>query len=168
MSLFEDFEKEEREHDILVAVSQIKNKYGKHAYDEEAYAYYLQADFAIRQRLRFDHYGDLSVADSIRQRLNSILGSGKIKKPKKSSVVNLYPLLYPYLKKYRKLQAKFKLLKNGDMKLSISIVPFRNEKYHPKLFITETGTGFCGMLETLNIKIKNTQVQPSAQATAAI
>ena len=31
LSLFEDFEKQEREHDILVAVSQIKNKYGKNA-----------------------------------------------------------------------------------------------------------------------------------------
>ena len=31
LSLFEDFEKEEREHDILVAVSQIKSRFGKNA-----------------------------------------------------------------------------------------------------------------------------------------
>lgn len=133
--------------------------YGNYTNIHNAYKYYLQADFAIRQRLKYDYYGDLSVADRIRKRLDSILESGAIKKPKKSAYVNLYMLLWLHLKKYRKLRLDIKPMKNGDMKLSIRIVPFKNEKYPPKLFITEEETGFCGMLETLSVRVNNAVLQ---------
>ena len=131
--------------------------YSKTADDYDAYKYYLQADFAIKQRLQFNHYGDTSVANSIKERLTSILESGKIEKPKKStyfSYLNLLKLLYHHLKNYRKLQLDFKSINDDDFKLIIRIVPFGKEKYPPKLFITDTDTGFCGMLEALTIRVK--------------
>lgn len=135
-----------------------ENGYGGYTSYYNAYKYYLQADFAIRQRLQYNHYGDLSVADSIRQRLNNIIGADYIRKPKKTSYVDLRELLEHHLKKYRKLQLKIITMKNGDIRLAIRIAPFENEKYPPKLFITETDTGFCGMLETLNIRAKNGKI----------
>ena len=124
-----------------------------------AYKYYLQAEFAIRQRLKYDHYGDLSVADSIRKRLNNLLESGQIKKPKRSAYVDLYELFWLHLRKYRKLRLDIKQMKNGDVKLSIRIAPFKEEKYPPKLFITEEETGFCGMLEMLIIRVNNAVIR---------
>lgn len=133
--------------------------YGKYTNIHYAYKYYLQADFAIRQRLKYEHYGDMSIADRIKKRFDSILESGEIGKPKKSAYVNLYMLLWLHLKKYRKLRPDIKPMKNGDMKLNIRIVPFKNEKYPPKLFITEEETGFCGMLETLSVRVNNAVLQ---------
>ena len=132
--------------------------YGKYFDIQQAYKYYLQADFAIRQRLQNEYYGDLSVAGSIRERLNTLLESGKIKKPKRSAYVDLYEVLRLHLKKYRKLQLKLTTMKSGDVKLTIRIAPFKDEKYHPKLFITEEETGFCGMLETLIVRAKGGSV----------
>lgn len=134
--------------------SYTESGYGKYTNIHHAYKYYLQADFAIRQRLKYDHYGDLSVADSIRKRFNNLLESGQIKKPKRSAYVDLYELLWLHLKNYRKLRLDMKPMKNGEIKLSIRIVPFKEEKYPPKLFITEAQTGFCGMLETLSVRAK--------------
>lgn len=145
--------------DIALRLGSYTEKgYGGYVSEYHAYRLYLQADFAIRQRLQYDHYGDLSVADSIRQRLNSILESGKIKKPVKSTFVDLDILLENYLKKYRKLQATVKKLSGGDLKLTIRITPFQDEKYPQKLFITEMDTGFCGMLETLSLRVINGSV----------
>ena len=138
--------------------SYMESGYGKYTNIHHAYKYYLQADFAIRQRLQYDYYGDLSVADSIRKRLNNLLESDQIKKPKRSAYVDLYELLWLHLKKYRKLRLDIKQMKNGDVKLTIRIAPFKDEKYHPKLFITEEETGFCGMLETLIVRAKGGSV----------
>lgn len=123
-----------------------------------AYIYYLQADFAIRQRLKYDYYGDALVAERIRNSLNTILESGNVQKPKKTAAINLKSFLYRYLRQYRKLQVGIKLLKNGVVKLALRIAPFKDEKYPPKLFITSYETGFCGMIETLNIKVKDAQI----------
>ena len=122
---------------------------------DEAYKYYLQADFAIRQRLKYDLYGDLSVANSIRQRLNNMVQLKHVQKPKRLSDVDLKELIGHHLKQYRKLQLKIKSLKNGDIKLIIRIAPLKNEEYPPKLFITESNTAFCGMLETLELIVKD-------------
>ena len=158
--------------DIALRIgSYAESGYGKTANDIDAYKYYLQADFAIRQRLKYDHYGDLSVADSIRQRLNSILNSGKIRKPRKSTLlgyVSLFGLLYHHLKKYRKLLLNIKPINSDDIKLTIRIAPFKEEKYPPKLFITETDTGFCGMLESLTLKAVNSNVVEPEQLDKTI
>jgi len=138
--------------------SYVENGYGGYVSEYNAYKYYLQADFAIRQRLKYDYYGDLSVADSIRKRLTNIIESGKIKKPKKTTSVDLFELLCHHMKKYRKLQLNIQLMKNGDLKLTIRIAPFKNEKYPPKIFITEPDTGFCGLLEVLTLRVKNGEI----------
>ena len=138
-------------------------KYTEKGYSESknysmAYYCYLQADFAIKQRLKYEYYGDYSVADSIRKSINSLLKSGNISEPQKTAKVNLNSFLYPYLKKYRKLQVKFKIQKNRKIKLSIRIAPFKDEQYPPKLFITSISTGFCGMIENLDIEVKHGQI----------
>lgn len=120
-----------------------------------AYIYYLQAAFAIRQRAKLHWYGDAKVAEGISKALNSILSSGKIEKPKRTAEVSLYAMLYHYLKKYRKLQMTVRKQKNGDYLLTVRIAPYPDEKYPPKLFITEIGTGFCGLLDRLRVRVKN-------------
>ncbi len=135
---------------------------------EQAYYYYLQADFAIKQRLRYDHYGDTSVASKIRQRIDDLLGSGNLEKPKKTSEVFLLQLLEYHLKKYRKLQMDIKVLKNGEYSLKIRIVPFKKEKYPPKMFITNTDTGFCGVIEVLKLRLKNAKALDKTDITKTI
>ena len=120
-----------------------------------AYIYYLQAAFAIRQRAKLHWYGDAKVAEGISKALNSILSSGKIEKPKRTAEVGLYAMLYHYLKQYRKLQMTVRKQKNGDYLLTVRIAPYPGEKYPPKLFITEIGTGFCGLLDRLRVRVKN-------------
>ena len=72
------------------------------------------------------------------------------------------------MKKYRKLRLDIKQMKNGDVKLTIRIAPFKDEKYHPKLFITEEETGFCGMLETLVVRAKGGKIIEPKTADASV
>jgi len=74
--------------DIALRLGSYTEKgYGGFVSEYNAYKFYLQAEFAIRQRLQYDHCGDLSVADSIRQRLDGILATGKIKQPARTAYV---------------------------------------------------------------------------------
>lgn len=119
-----------------------------------AYFYYLQADFAIKRRLQYNRYGDLSVAERIRTAIDNLYSSDKVEKPEKTSDVCIAGMFEDYLSKYRKLQMTVRRLKNGDLKATVRIVPFKGEKYPPKMFITEYYTGFCGMLEKVNFRVK--------------
>ncbi len=56
LSLFDDFEKEEREHNILVAVSQIKERFGKNAV-LRGYSYQDEATARVRNTLVGGHNG---------------------------------------------------------------------------------------------------------------
>ena len=122
-----------------------------------AYRYYLQADFAIKRRLPYENYGDISVAENIRKALNQL--TAEMPKRKKTAQIYLYPFLDDYLEKYRKLQMKIKPLKNGNAKITIRITPFKDEKYPPKMFITEEHTDFCGMLESVSLTLKNAEIK---------
>ena len=73
-------------------------------------------------------------------------------------MIYLCDFLNGYLKKYRKLQMKIKLLKDGNAKIIIRIAPFKDEKYPPKMFLTETETGFCGMMESVSFTVKRFSV----------
>lgn len=127
-----------------------------------AYLYYLQAAFAIRQREKYHWYGDAKVAESIKKALDRLLSSGRIEKPKRTAEVSLHSMLYHYLKKYRKLQLKIRKQKSGDLELTVCIVPLPEEKHPPKLFITELGTGFCGLLDKLRVTVKNAAAAETA------
>lgn len=151
---------------VLRLGSYVENGYGGWTSINSAYRYYLQADFAIRQRLKYGHYGDLSVADSIRQRLNAVLDSGKIEKPVQTAEIRLEELLQDHLMQYRRLQVRIKAPENGKMMLSISVEPFKIMEYPLKLFITSTDTGFCGMLGSLDITVKNAKILFAAKDTA--
>ena len=83
----------------------------------------MQADFAIRQRLKYDHYGDLSVADSIRTALYRLLSDEDITKPKRTCRIYISYLLRNYLKKYRKIQMKIRHLKNGGAQSDLPYNP---------------------------------------------
>ena len=125
-----------------------------------AYRYYLQADFAIKRRLPYENYGDISVAENIRKELDKL--TAEMPKRKKTAQIYLCHFLNNYLEKYRKLQMKIKPLKNGNAKITIRIAPFKDEKYPPKMFLTETETGFCGMLENVNLTLKNSEIKGNA------
>ena len=136
----------------------IEKGYVEYTSKSNALGLYMQADFAIRQRLKYDHYGDLSVADSIRTALYRLLSDEDITKPKRTCRIYISYLLKDYLKKYRKIQMKIRHLKNGELSLTFRITPFTDDKYPPKMFITEPDNGFCGMVEKLNIHVKNPEI----------
>ena len=133
------------------------NYYKERYRADSVYECYLQADFAIKRRLQYDYYGDVSVAENIRKELNKL--TEKMPKRKKTAMmIYLCDFLNGYLKKYRKLQIKIKPLKNGNAKIIIRIAPFKDEKYPPKMFLTETETGFCGMMESVSFTVKRFSV----------
>lgn len=131
-------------------------------------AYYLQADFAIRQRLPYDNYGDLSVADHIRKALLRSLSDNTIPKPAKTCRVFLSFLLQDYLKQYRRLQMHVKELSGGDLRLTIRLLPSAEDRYPPKLFLTVPDAGFCGMLEKLRIRVHREEWIPGAIPQEAV
>ncbi len=130
-----------------------------------AYRCYLQADFAIRQRLAYDYYGDVSVAGNIREALQRVLQSGKVDEPVQTAEIDIESLLHHYLEKYRKLQVDIRPLKNDVCKLTFRIAPFRHETYPPKMFVTVEKTGFCGMLEQVVVKVKNAEISEDISRT---
>lgn len=138
--------------------SYIEKGYIEYTSKNHALRFYMQADFAIRQRLKYDHYGDLSVADNTRTSLDRLLSDEDITKPKRTCRIYISYLLKDYLQKYRRIQMNIKRLKNGELSLTFRITPFINEKYHPKMFITEPEAGFCGMVEKLNIHVRKAEI----------
>ncbi len=124
---------------------------------DDAYYYYLQADFAIKMRmLETDYYGDAKVADGIRKTIEEILPQTSYVKPKRtvnpSSIERIVRYYYP---KNRLLEMKAKKLKSGEYSLVFRILPKDGEKYTPKLFITDPAAHFCGMLDSVTVKTIN-------------
>lgn len=124
---------------------------------DDAYYYYLQADFAIKMRmLETDYYGDAKVADGIRKSIEEILPQTSYLKPEKtvnsSSIERIVCYHYP---KNRLLEMKAKKLKSGEYSLTFRILPKDGEKYPPKLFITNPAAHFCGMVDNITAKTVN-------------
>ena len=123
---------------------------------DTAYYYYLQARFAIRMRkMQGNIYGDSRVAANIEEAVQGILS--KTRYQKKQSIISYSSmsfLLQNGLKKRHHM--KMKISKKGNMyNLTFWIVPFADEKYRPKLFVTIPDAGRSGFWEKLNVLAKN-------------
>ncbi len=134
---------------------------------DEAYYYYLQARFAIRMRMmRGNIYGDSRVAANIEEAMQGILAETRYQK--KQNVISystMSILLQNGLKKRHHM--KMKISKKGNMyKLSFWIVPFADEKYRPKLFVTIPEAAHSGFWEKLNVLAKNVKTFLTADMLA--
>ncbi|MCQ2416712.1 MAG: hypothetical protein MJ071_02750 [Oscillospiraceae bacterium] len=119
-----------------------------------AYYLYLQADFAIRQRLRYDYYGDVSVAKRIQESLERVRKTGSIPKHIKSHNIDLDTLLEDYLSRHSMFEMHITDQTDDKLRISIRLASLPNEQSE-KMFITDLPCGFVGMLETLNITVKD-------------
>lgn len=123
---------------------------------DKAYYYYLQAQYAIRMRmLEADHYGDQKVSAGIEQAIAEVLPEISYSKPAGSiHMISLYSLLQSGLRKKHHMEMKVRRISETEAKLTFRIVPFENEKYIRKIFITVPEFHFCGLLEKITVTTK--------------
>ena len=124
---------------------------------DTAYYYYLQADFAIRQRMRdYDHYGDQSVAAGIGKSIDEIL-------PQTSFVKPCYTLHTEYIRGllssafdlHRRVEAKIKKLTSGQYSVRFRILPMKGEEYPPRFFVTVPEAHFCGYMDHITVNTED-------------
>lgn len=127
---------------------------------DEAFYYYLQARYAIRMRmLSEDNYGDQSVAAGIEKAISEILPETSYAKPASTvHMGNLYDLLRYGLDKKHHMEMKVKRISESEAKLTFRIVPFEDEKYKQKLFVTVPPLHFCELLEKITVTAKDIEI----------
>lgn len=121
---------------------------------DRAYFYYLQADFAIRMRmLEDDHYGDRTVAEGIRKAIDEILPQTSYTKTVRTvRYRTVEDILYYRHKKNCLMEMKIRKISGGEYSLQFRILPRADEKYQPKLFVTEPRAQFCGLTDGISVK----------------
>ena len=121
---------------------------------DDAYWYYLQADFAIKQRMRdCNRYGDQSVAAGIGKAIDEILPQTSYKK--RRNTVHTWSVLYLLSSAFdlhRRVEAKIKKLKGGQYSLRFRILPKKGEEYPPRFFVTVPAAHFCGYMDHITVK----------------
>lgn len=132
-----------------------------------AYYYYLQASFAIRMRMmKGNYYGDNRVAANIEEAIKDILPETMYRNTQNSiRYSTMSVLLQNGLK--RRHHMKMKIQKKGNMyKITFWIVPFANEKFKPKLFVTIPEAARSGFWEKLEVLVKNVKTFATADLLA--
>lgn len=119
---------------------------------------YLQADFAIKMRMLARHHrGDSELAAEISRKLSDSLSDIGYEEAKRTvEYSSLEGIICGIVKRgccdNRVCEMEISKLQDGEYNLRIRILPNANEKYRPKLFITEPEAHFCGFLEHIDIK----------------
>ncbi len=123
---------------------------------DNAFYYYLQAQYAIRMRmLAEDNYGDQKVAAGIEQAIKEILPETSYAKPVNTvHMDSLYNLLQYGLRKKHHMEMKVRRISETEAKLTFRIVPYENEKYRRKIFVTIPALHFCGLVEKITVTAK--------------
>ncbi len=121
---------------------------------DDAYWYYLQAEFAIKQRMRdCDRYGDSAVADGIAKAIEEVLPQTSYRKPRHTVYGwSALPLISSALDLNRRVEAKIKRLKNGQYSLCFRILPLKGEFYPSRFFVTIPEAHFCGYMDRITVK----------------
>lgn len=121
-----------------------------------AFYYYLQARYAIRMRmLAEDNYGDQKVAAGIEQAIAEILPETSFTKPVNTVHMDiLYKLLQYGLGKKHHMEMKVRRVSESECRLTFRIVPYENEKYRRKIFVTVPPLHFCGLVEKITVTAK--------------
>lgn len=137
-------------------------EYGINCYrnPDNAFFYYLQAQFAIRMRmLAEDNYGDQSVAARIEEAIAEILPETSYPKPVNTvHMYNLYDLLQYGLEKRHHMEMKVRRINETEARLTFRIVPFDNEPYRRKLFVTVPPMHFCGLLDKVTVTARKIEI----------
>ncbi|MCR5661145.1 MAG: hypothetical protein K6G50_03325 [bacterium] len=121
---------------------------------------YLRANFAIKMRMLSRHHrGDSELAEEISRKLEESLSKSNYKKAKRTvKYWGLYWIFWHVVKSGcrddRLLEMEINRLPEDRYSLSIRILPRPDEKYQPKLFITEPKAHFCGYMERIDIITK--------------
>lgn len=122
----------------------------------DAFYYYLQARYAIRMRmLAENNYGDQKVAAGIEKAIAEILPQTRYANP--VGVVHmesLYYLLQYGLRRKHHMEMKVKRISETEARLTFRIVPYENEKYKRKIFVTVPPLHFCGLVEKITVTAK--------------
>ena len=127
-----------------------------YASPDNAYFYYLQAQYAIRMRmLAEDNYGDQKVAAGIEQAVAEILPETSYAKAAGTVHMNsLYRLLQYGLGERHHMEMKVRRISEEEAKLTFRIVPYENEKDKPRIFVTVPALHFCGLVEKVAVTAK--------------
>lgn len=124
---------------------------------DAAFYYYLQARYAIKMRmLSEDNYGDQKVAAGIEQAIAEVLPETHFTKPRNTvHFTHMYFLLQNGLRRKHVMEMKIQRRSDTDARLTFHIVPYENEKYPPKLFVTVPSAHFSGLLEKVNVTARH-------------
>ena len=118
---------------------------------ETAYFYYLQADYAIRERTaKANHYGDTVVFNGIQKALKQVreeyTDHGRTEKFE-------YPGWTKWtLIKHRRCKLTIKELKGGVLSIDARSMKRRDEQEAPKMLITIPKADYCELKDKIHIK----------------
>lgn len=129
------------------------NEYIEESDFDEMLYYYMQADYAIRMRMKcIDYYGDDNVCTAIREALDETKKLMNFKPLKKVNYYSLAGIFDDTLSAENKLELKIKPLKNNKYRMTF--------KTHNKnrMFITIPELELCGMYEKLNVILKTNEI----------
>jgi len=121
---------------------------------ENAYAYYLQADLAIRKRMEtIDYYGDNKVRESIRTALENAKeiyhAEHEYQYP---SYVDLMELCFALTDGFtRRIKAVPGLDKKGNTTLQLTRLPLPGEEEAAPILLTFPVMDWCGTMETVTL-----------------
>lgn len=121
-------------------------------FDEMLY-YYMQADYAIRTRMKCgDYYGDNRVCTAIQEALAETKRLMGFKASKKTDYYSLVGIFNDTLSVGNKLELKIKPLKSNRYKMTF------NPQGKKKMFITIPNLELCGMYEKLDVILKTDEI----------
>lgn len=130
----------------------------------DAYYYYTIADFAIRKRAAYDHYGDSKVFMGIQKELARIREERPLKKPKVISTADI-PVIVSELFNKHSCQVTVKPVKDG-LSIKVKRLPHPSEKKTEKIFDCLPDYGYCRLTDEKSFKaVKGVSVDISEKVT---
>ena len=124
--------------------------------ENKAYFYFLQARFAIKMRMQQGKfYGDTKVAANIEEAIKEVMPKTSYPIPKRQACYGtMSTLLQNGFRHRHHMQMIIKKVNDG-LRILFRIVPFENEQYKPKLFVTVPQAAFSGLLTYLQVTVMN-------------
>lgn len=118
-----------------------------------AYYYYLQADYAIRKRIEYNHYGDTVVYNGIQKALTAAKEAFLEDYKETYTIKEKVPRkLYRVLFEHRKGILSFKELSDGNLSLRVRTEKHYDEEKAPKILLTECEAGYCELVNEIKLK----------------
>ncbi len=122
---------------------------------------YRIADISEMDEIGFDEYafGDGVCVIEWGSMIKEILPETSYEKPANTvHIDSLHDLLQHGLMKRHHMEMKVKRISETEAKLTFRIVPYENEKYRCKLFVTIPPLHFCGLIEKITVTAKKISI----------